>query len=304
MLAINTYWPLDVGEATKQEKKMEHGAQAGGAGGQRTWMKTLCIMFSLPLHPRNTPCISSSGVVSFNIISRGASAWDEDTTAHDHTSMPTMALLYIVPLSQDKSHQVTDTQFHFWRLVLAANNKFFYITLSMHTTTDQICQASDPSSVPGTCHRLVRGWNTSIVNHSNLLSIKDCTADMKQGIQQMIHKDPVLKIQSNANPSFNPFQPRVQLEKGSQSVFSTRGWVRVWIFCSCAWTELERSLRFIQHNPSKSSHPCPRAGSKKSIAARFCSEACLMLSTSLNKSDIAVLLWHWPTKLWDYFLYP
>lgn len=34
---INTYQPLDLGEATGQEKEMERGAQAGGAGGLCTF---------------------------------------------------------------------------------------------------------------------------------------------------------------------------------------------------------------------------------------------------------------------------
>lgn len=100
------------------------------------------MSFSL-LYPRTTTHISSSGVASFSNMSHEAHAWDEITTAHDHTSMPATALLHIVPLSQDGSHQVTNTQFRFLRLVLPDNSEFFfYMILSMCTTADQICQAS------------------------------------------------------------------------------------------------------------------------------------------------------------------
>lgn len=34
---LNTYWPLDIGEATEQEEQIEHSSWEGGAGGQLTF---------------------------------------------------------------------------------------------------------------------------------------------------------------------------------------------------------------------------------------------------------------------------
>ena len=72
-----------------------------------------------------------------------------------------------------------------------------------------------------------------------------------------------------------------------------------WIFLVCSfrkamdlWIDSLWSESFKQHISSKSSHPCPWAKSKKSIAARSCKSACRRLFWSGNiSSSISVVTW-------------
>lgn len=109
---INTYQSLNVWEPAEKEE-MECGTQAGGqvdcAPSGHPLDENCMHRVLLSIHLRTTPCITSSGAATSSVISHKASAWDEIITAHDHTSMPTAVLLCVIPLSQEESHQVTDT---------------------------------------------------------------------------------------------------------------------------------------------------------------------------------------------------
>lgn len=55
-----------------------------------------------------------------------------------------------------------------------------------------------------------------------MLSINDQFNDTKQRLQQIIHRNQILKAQSNINPFLNHFQPHVRPANGFQLVSSTR----------------------------------------------------------------------------------
>lgn len=56
------------------------------------------------------------------------------------------------------------------------------------------------------------------------------------------------------------------------------------------WMDFGWSLKFMQHMPSKSSHPWPKASSKNSMAALFCSVACCTNLTSISIAERAALV--------------